>query len=112
MLSIVVGDSGPRTRAENDRRAPDSRSISNDADARSWTIGANGTSLTLLIDPARDFQVLSLMSPIGEPGPSAVFRTRKLIVGGRTVPFGSRAAGFVLQNVVDRRCPDRPFGWT
>jgi alpha-galactosidase len=90
--------SAPHTSAESVVRAG-SASISNDVESRSWTIGSFGTSLTLLIDPARDFQILSLVSPSKEPRTVSSLPDTQLSVGGRTAPFGSRNAGFVLQNV-------------
>jgi alpha-galactosidase len=90
--------SGPRTSAESVVRAG-TASISNDVDARTWTISAHGTSLKLLIDPARDFQVVGLVSPSGESRFVGSTPDTEITVAGRTVPFGSRSGGFVLQNV-------------
>ena len=76
-----------------------SAAIANDAEARTWTIGSSGTTLTLLVDPARDFQVVRLASASGEPRTIGALPDTQITAGGRTVAFGSRAAGFVLQNV-------------
>ena len=76
-----------------------SAAISNDAEARTWTIGANGAALTLLVDPARDFQIARLVSPSGEPRTVGALPGTQITVGGKAVAFGNRAAGFVLQNV-------------
>ena len=73
--------------------------IANDPEARTWTIGSSGATLTLLVDPARDFQVVRLASPSGEPRTIGALPDTQITAGGKTVAFGSRAAGFVLQNV-------------
>jgi alpha-galactosidase len=55
--------------------------------------------LTLAIDPARDFQLLRLVSPAGEARTVTGLPDTQINVGGRTLAFGSRSAGFVLQGV-------------
>jgi alpha-galactosidase len=99
IFATLVAISSPITRTETVVRAGFAF-VSNDADARTWTIGSNGTALTLLIDPARDFQIVRLASLIGEPRTLGSLPDTQLTVGGRTVALGNRAAGFVLQNVV------------
>jgi alpha-galactosidase len=76
-----------------------SASISSDSDAGTWTIRSLGTSLTLGIDATRDFRVVRLASSAGEPRAIGTLPDTQVTVGGKTFPFGSRAAGFVFQNV-------------
>src|SRR4051794_1319751 len=75
-----------------------SASISNDPDAGTWTIRSNGTSLTLGFDATHDFHLVRLASLSGEPRSLGTVDTQ-ITVGGKTLPFGSRAAGFIFQNV-------------
>ena len=95
---VLAALAGQDTRAESVVRSG-TAAISTDPDARSWTISAHGTSLTLLIDPARDFQVLSLRSPTAEPRVLGGLPDTEITVGGKALPFGGRSAGFVFQNV-------------
>ena len=76
-----------------------SAAISNDGEARTWTIEASGAALTLLVDPARDFQIERLVSSSGELRTVGALPGTQITVGGKAVAFGNRAAGFVLQNV-------------
>ncbi|HET7695351.1 MAG TPA: hypothetical protein VFK57_06550, partial [Vicinamibacterales bacterium] len=94
----LVALTGRTTIAESVVRSG-TAAISTDPDARSWTISAHGTALTLLIDPARDFQVLSLRSPSAEPQALGGLPDTEITVGGKALPFGSRSAGFVYQGV-------------
>lgn len=90
--------SAPSIKAESVVRAGFA-SIANDPDSATWTIGSNGVSMTLLIDPARDFQVVRLGSPVGEPQTIGALPDTQITLGGRTLPFGNRAAGWVFNNV-------------
>lgn len=76
-----------------------SAAIGNDPEARTWTIEASGTALTLLIDPAHDFQILRLASASGEPKTIGALPDTQIAVSGKTLAFGNRAAGFVLRGV-------------
>ncbi len=76
-----------------------SAAIANDPEARTWTIEASGTALTLLVDPARDFQIVRLASEHGEPRTVGALPDTQIIAGGKTLAFGSRASGFALQGV-------------
>jgi alpha-galactosidase len=81
-----------------------SASIANDPDAGTWTIRSAGTSLTMAFDATHDFRLVRLASGSGEPRSLAAPDTQ-ITIAGKTLPFGSRAAGFVFQNVatsVDR----------
>jgi alpha-galactosidase len=74
-------------------------SISNDAEAATWTIRSAGASLTLGFDPTHDFRVVSLTDSSGEARTVGTLPDTQISVGGKILPFGSRAAGFVFQNV-------------
>ena len=76
-----------------------SASISNDPDAGTWTIRSAGTSLTLGFDATHDFRVIRLASPADETRTLGSLPDTQVIVGGKTLPFGNRTAGFVFQNV-------------
>ena len=76
-----------------------SASISNDADAGTWTVRSAGTSLTLGFDATHDFRVIRLATSSGEPRILGTLPDTQITVGGKALPFGSRAAGFVFQNV-------------
>ena len=93
----VVAAFSLRTHAETVVRAG-SASISNDPEAGTWTIASAGTLLTLALDAGRDFQVLRLGSGSESRIVTAAPDTH-LMVAARTFPFGSRAAGFVFQDV-------------
>lgn len=73
--------------------------IANDLDAGTWTIASSGTSLVLALDATRDFAILNLASSSGKAWTIGDLPDTFLIVGGKRLPFGSRAAGFVYQNV-------------
>ncbi len=74
-------------------------SISNDPEAGTWTIASSGTSLVLRLDSARDFEIVRLSSPSNKPWTIGTVPDTFLKVGGQSVAFGNRAAGFVYQNV-------------
>jgi alpha-galactosidase len=74
-------------------------SISNDPDAGTWTISSTGASLILALDPARDFQVVRLVSPTGREWTIGPQHDTTVKLGTTSVPFGNRAAGFVYRNV-------------
>ena len=76
-----------------------SASISTDPEAGTWTIASSGTSLTLALDPTRDFEVVSLSSPVKDQWVLGALPDTVLTVGGRSLAFGSRADGFVFQKV-------------
>ena len=76
-----------------------SASISNDPDAGTWTIRSAGTALMLGFDATHDFRVIRFASPSGESRILGSLPDTQITVAGKTLPFGSRAAGFVFQNV-------------
>lgn len=98
LILAVVALCGLGARADSVVRAG-SAAISNDAEARTWTIETSGAALTLLVDPARDFQVVRLAMAYGEPRTIGALPDTQITASGKTLAFGSRAAGFVLQNV-------------
>ena len=73
-------------------------SISNDPDAGTWTIRSAGGSLTLAFDDTNDFRIVRLAGPSGEARTIGTGPDTQITVAGKTLPFGSRAAGFVFQN--------------
>jgi alpha-galactosidase len=74
-------------------------SISHDADARTWTIASSGTSLVLGLDATRDFEVVRLSRSADKPWLAGGLPDTILKTGGQTLAFGTRAAGFVYQDV-------------
>lgn len=73
--------------------------IANDPDAGTWTIASSGASLVLALDATRDFEILRLSSSSNRPWTIGSLPDTFLKVGGQTLPFGNRAAGFIYQNV-------------
>ncbi len=73
--------------------------IANDPDAGTWTIASSGTSLVLALGATRDFEILRLSSLSNQPWTIGNLPDTFLKVGGQTLPFGNRAAGFVYQTV-------------
>ena len=90
--------------------------ISHDPTAGLWTIGSADVSLTLALDPSRDFEVVRLASAAGQPWTIGTAPDTVVRVGGQTTPFGNRAGGFTYQNVTtvgqgphrSARCDVRP----
>ena len=73
-------------------------SIEHDLAAGTWTIKAGGAALTLALDPGRDFAVLALVSPAGRAWTVGAAADSFVRVGSRTLPFGSRSAGFAFDS--------------
>jgi alpha-galactosidase len=97
VLLSMAGSIAPRTSAETVVQAG-TAAISNDPETGTWTLSADGSSLTLGIDASQDFRVIRLQSDSGEPRTLGTLPDTQISVGGKTLPFGSRAAGFVFQN--------------
>jgi alpha-galactosidase len=93
---IAIAGSGPSLSGATVVRAG-SASISSDPEAGTWTIRSGGTSLTIAGDAAHDFRVVRLAADSGEPRNPGASDTQ-ITIGGKTLPFGSRAAGFVFQD--------------
>jgi alpha-galactosidase len=74
-------------------------SIAHDAAAGTWTLATAGASLTLALDPSRDFTVVSLLSASGTKWNASAAADTVVRVGGRTLAFGNRPAGFTYRDV-------------
>ena len=74
-------------------------SIVHDASAGTWTLAAAGASLTLALDPSRDFAVVSLLSASGTKWNAGAAADTFVRIGGRTLAFGNRPAGFTYRDV-------------
>src|SRR4051812_17593883 len=70
-------------------------SIAHDAAADTWTLSAGGASLILAAGASRDFSIVQLMSPSGATWVTA--GDSFVRIANRSLPFGSRAAGFAFQ---------------
>jgi hypothetical protein len=75
-------------------------SISHDEAAGAWTLAAGGASLTLALDPARDFAILSLVSASGASWTTGAAADSFVRVDNKRLAFGSRVAGFAYQRAV------------
>jgi hypothetical protein len=73
--------------------------IAHDASAGSWTLSTAGASLTLALDPSRDFAIVSLLSASGATWTTSAAADTFVRVGSRTLAFGSRPAGFAYRDV-------------
>jgi hypothetical protein len=81
--------------------------ITRDSAAGTWTIGAAGAELTLTLDTTRDFATTDFRSPSGAAWSLTAAPDSFVRIGGQTLPFGSRASGFSLQNVTTDTDGDR-----
>jgi alpha-galactosidase len=66
--------------------------------AGTWTISAGGATLTLAIAASRDFEVVSLGTSSNISWVAGKTDT-SITINGNALAFGSRAAGFVFENV-------------
>ena len=73
-------------------------SIAHDPSAGTWTLSAGGAVLTLALDPSRDFAIVRLLSASGVPWTLEAAADSTVRVGGRTLAFGNRPAGFAFEN--------------
>ena len=74
-------------------------SIAHDAAAGTWTLATAGASLTLALDPSRDFAIVSLLSASGTTWNASAAADTVVRIGGRTLAFGNRPAGFTYRDV-------------
>jgi alpha-galactosidase len=74
-------------------------SIVHDDGAGTWTLGAGGTSLKLSFEGGRDFAIASLTTASGRNWAASNIPDSLVKVGSQTLALGSRAAGFVFQDV-------------
>jgi alpha-galactosidase len=72
--------------------------ITRDQGAGTWTLTAGRASLTLALDPSRDFAIVSLTSASGSAWTTGVAADSFVHVGTRSLAFGSRAAGFAYRD--------------
>ncbi len=89
--SVGHGAAGPLVRGD--------ASIRHDVQVGTWTLGAGGAALTLALDPSRDFEILSLVSPTSHVWTVGAVPGTSMTVNGTTLKFGSRAAGFRYESV-------------
>src|SRR5436305_5580686 len=73
-------------------------SIVHDEAAGTWRLFAGGATLTIAADAARDFAVMSLLSSSGRAWTVGSASDSFVRVSGRTLAFGSRAAGFEFKS--------------
>jgi len=73
--------------------------ISHNTAAGTWTLTSGGASLTLNLDPSRDFSIQSLTIASGKTWTAANLPDTTVTAGGREMAFGARAAGFRYQAV-------------
>ncbi len=73
--------------------------ILNVPESGEWTIGAHGTTLTMVVNANQDFRVARLATWSGETHALGSLPDSQITAGGKTVPFGNRAAGFVFRSV-------------
>jgi alpha-galactosidase len=74
-------------------------SIAHDAAEGTWTLATSGASLTLALDPSRDFAIVSLLSASGTTWNASAAADSVVSIGGRTLAFGNRPAGFTYRQV-------------
>src|SRR5260221_3247176 len=72
--------------------------IAHDAAEGTWTLTAGGASLTLALDPTRDFTIVSLVSASGTAWIAAGAADSSVRIGNRSLALGSRAAGFAYRD--------------
>jgi alpha-galactosidase len=73
--------------------------INQDSRSGVWTVGAGGASLSLSIDPSRDYLVTRLLSPSGRDWSIATQSDTTIMANGSALPFGSRGQGFQYETV-------------
>src|ERR1700730_13909024 len=67
--------------------------IAHDLATGTWTLGAGGATLALLIDSTRDYQLVRLLSASGRNWIQRAQPDTAIVVNGVTLPFGSRTDG-------------------
>jgi alpha-galactosidase len=82
-------------------------SISRSDATGTWTLTAGGTTLTLVLDPARDFAIARLVTASGLSWTSVARPDSAVRVGGQTFQLGNRSAGFALLGVTTSADGDR-----
>src|SRR5258708_7448372 len=74
-------------------------SIAHDLAAGTWTLATAGASLTLALDPSRDFGIVSLVSASGTTWNASAAADSFVSIGGRRLAFGNRPSGFTYRQV-------------
>jgi alpha-galactosidase len=72
--------------------------ITHDGAAGTWTLAAGGATLTLALDPSRDFAFVGLTSASGRAWTTGAASDTFVRIGSRSLAFGSRAAGFTYRD--------------
>jgi alpha-galactosidase len=105
-LFLTIAGTSPAVASTLVSQAGDA-AIAHDTASGTWLLSAGGATLTLALDPTRDFSLLSLVSPSGKAWASAAATDSFMRAGNQMLPFGSLAAGFSYQGVTidssDRR---------
>ena len=84
---------GGSTVAAQVRESSGDASITQDGGARTWTMAAGGSALTLAAAAGRDFEILRLTGPADRSWTGGVPDTL-VTVDGQALPFGRRSSGF------------------
>jgi hypothetical protein len=98
LLTLPVLAAAPADAAAAPVVRAGSAAISHDPDAGTWTISASGASLVLALSDARDFSIESLSRGTPPRVIAAATADTFVRIGGQTLTFGSRAAGFVYRD--------------
>ena len=73
--------------------------IAHDASVGTWTLSAGGATLTLALDPSRDFAIVSLLSASGTSWAIGTQPDSTVRLAGHSLAFGNRNAGFAYEDV-------------
>ncbi len=76
--------------------------IERDVRSGSWTVYAGGASMTLTIDPSKDYAVTSMISPSGTDWMRVHAADAVITADGTRHTFGSRSSGFSYTSVAIR----------
>src|SRR5215831_2547537 len=77
--------------------------IDHDEGSGSWTVSAGGASMTITIDPSKDYAVTSMVSPAGHDWLRARATDTIVTVDGVRHIFGSRSSGFTYTSASTRK---------
>jgi alpha-galactosidase len=95
VLSLCLGSTivAAPARAADTPNALGDAYIAHDTASETWTLGAGGATLTLLINPGRDYQVVRLVSASGRSWLPRPQSDTTIVVNGSTFQIGSRVGG-------------------
>jgi len=96
LLAFLVG--GSAVEAATVAAQQGDAAIAHDEAAGTWTLDAGGASLTLALDPSRDFAIVSLTSASGNAWTTGAAADTFVRLGTRTLAFGRRTAGFAYRD--------------